>query len=850
MNPSIKKYNNFLSLLQTPNELEIKISKLFEEEFNELYEDILIKSDKEFLESLLFNSKFSIEDHFSSEAMTNVKLILILEKVKQFYFQEFQKEKLKLTKVLKLKGEMFIENGQQFSFLKHCINQNDIPLHKCNEKNNFIIVLTESSFHIYDIMNNRRRNSNSEYKNIYAIICSKCKKAYKSNYISLFCNCCKIPYYTRILSFNENANNNFQPATWEKYHCNIIINQQMICQKCNHTLYIDIKNDKLICRNCNFCDDAENIEWKCIKCNQTFFSNAKIYNPYIFKPYANAIKKGLLEKISAIPKKIKCGHNSENIVHKSNCDGKLYITELNGTEMIVCSKCKAMTKFDTFIFECPICNMKFKGNEENLEEEFKAFSKCKTIKEKNNMKCNKNIIKSGEIPKLTQRKKLSSINLTNSDKKNINFSSSNNLVFSPQPVKNNNLSNANTSNTDSIINKDSYNENDKENLFVFPQKNNINNKNIINKIHKSYINNNTNDNKSKRRFSRSLIIKNNKVNNEDDYYDSFDDNLDEPNFVIQKKKTTYEKNYEKNIEQKILNSSFDNEINNISLPNFDPYDYSIISQIGEGKKSKIFCVKSDNNKFYAMKKKVLIHKNDLKNLLNSYKIQFSLMNETNITQIYSINYNNDEFSILEELGINSWNSEIATMKKMKKFYTEEELINIIYQLSSSLELLQKKDMCHFNINPKNIIVYKDKSYKLSDLEYIRAIKDTNIFSNDNEFISPQLYNLYNEKKNNKTYINLIKSDVYSLGLCIIYSMTRTNDINNIYRDFILNKSNLDSDNLVYNYFKYPLNTMDDDNFYSLKFQNLINHMLKIKEDERFDFSEVINYLCKEYQFYE
>ena len=62
MNPSIKKYNNFLSLLQTPNELEIKISKLFEEEFNELYEDILIKSDKEFLESLLFNSKFSIED--------------------------------------------------------------------------------------------------------------------------------------------------------------------------------------------------------------------------------------------------------------------------------------------------------------------------------------------------------------------------------------------------------------------------------------------------------------------------------------------------------------------------------------------------------------------------------------------------------------------------------------------------------------------------------------------------------------------------------------------------------------------------------------------------------------------
>ena len=317
--------------------------------------------------------------------------------------------------------------------------------------------------------NNHRRNSNSEYKNIYAIICTKCKKSYKSNYITLFCNCCKIPYYTRIISFNENADNNFQPATWEKYHCNIIINQQMMCQKCNHSLYIDIKRDKLICRNCNFCDDAENIEWKCIKCNQSFFSNAKIYNPYIFKPYANAIKKGLLEKISAIPKKIKCGHNSENIVHKSNCDGKLYITELNNVEMIVCSKCKAMTKFDNFIFECPICNMKFKANEEHLEEEFKAFSKCKTIKSKSNMKYNKNIIQSGEVPKLTQRKKISSINLSNTDKKINNYSSSNNLIYSPQPVKNNNLSNANTSNTDSI-NKDSYNEIDKENLFIYHKK--------------------------------------------------------------------------------------------------------------------------------------------------------------------------------------------------------------------------------------------------------------------------------------------------------------------------------------------------------------------------------------------
>ena len=273
----------------------------------------------------------------------------------------------------------------------------------------------------------------------------------------------------------------------------------------------------------------------------------------------------------------------------------------------------------------------------------------------------------------------------------------------------------------------------------------------------------------------------------------------------------------------------------------------IISQIGEGKKSKIFCVKSDNNEFYAMKKKVLIHKNDLNNLLYSYQLQYELKNNINIAKIYNIHYTNEEFSVLEELGINSWNSEIATMKKMKKFYTEEDLINIIYQISSSLEILQKKNMCHFNINPKNIIVFKNQFYKLSDFEYIRSIKDSNIIPNDNNFISPQLYNFYTDKENHKT-INLIKNDVYSLGLCVIYTMTRTNELNNIFKDFISRKSNEEVELLIRDYFKYPLNTVDDDNFYSLKFETLLNYMLKVREFERFDFSQIIQYVCKEYEF--
>ena len=79
-------------------------------------------------------------------------------------------------------------------------------------------------------------------------------------------------------------------------------------------------------------------------------------------------------------------------------------------------------------------------------------------------------------------------------------------------------------------------------------------------------------------------------------------------------------------------------------------------------------------------------------------------------------------------------------------------------------------------------------------------------------------------------------------------MTRTNELNNIFKDFISRKSNCDVKSLIKDYFKYPLNTLDNDNFYSLKFETLINYMLKEKESERFDFSQIIQYLCKEYEF--
>ena len=377
---SLDKYDSFIMKFQTQMQIEKEVLRIYEEEYDEIFENILIKSQSIFMKNLDKRIKSMLEELYTPKILENEKVLIAIKSVEKIIYQDYYLyDKEKLSKILHYKGKDFIENGQNFSFLKHCIYQNNEPLHFCNQKNNFIIVLDKNlKVDFNGIKNIHRKGSSSEYNIIYAIICRNCLKSYKANYINLFCNFCSIPYYTRIISLNEIYNNSIQPATWDKYHCHLIVNQQMNCIKCKSPLFLNIKNGKLICKNCNFCDDPYNINWTCIKCGNEFNCGAKIYNPYEFKPFSNAIKKGINEKKSALPKKIPCGHDVKLIVHNKNCDGKLYLTDLNDTEMVLCSKCKSLIKYEKFIFECPKCGKRFRNKD--IED---YFNKGRIINDEN-----------------------------------------------------------------------------------------------------------------------------------------------------------------------------------------------------------------------------------------------------------------------------------------------------------------------------------------------------------------------------------------------------------------------------------------------------------------------------------
>ncbi len=194
----------------------------------------------------------------------------------------------------------------------------------------------------------------------------------------------------------------------------------------------------------------------------------------------------------------------------------------------------------------------------------------------------------------------------------------------------------------------------------------------------------------------------------------------------------------------------------------------------------------------------------------------------------------------------NWASEIYTYKKMKKLYSEIDLINIIYQISFALNILQEKKLSHFCINPNNITVFNNQLYKITDFEHLTYAFPKNIWKNENKFISPNLNYLYKKKDSNNN-VNLIKNDVFSLGLCCIFTMNQNNDINYFYNEFVNIDILTNINRKIKNYIYKVIQLEKDENLYSEKFINLICNMMTISEEERFDFKDILCYISKEYK---
>ena len=516
------RYKEFIIRYKKSEQFKEDIFRTYEEEYQELFENILLQNQEEFLSNLFNHIKLLLIDKYSSRCFEHSELNNLLEKFEKNY-QKIYSDDMKIiqnwisTNLQNKKN--YIEKGEKFVFLKHCKFQDETPLHHCNKSNNFFIIKIEKE--------KKAEYRIKKFKEIFGVLCVNCMKIYKANYIKLYCNFDSINYYTKIME-KESEDENIQPATWEKYHCHLIINQQMQCIKCQNNLFLKLKENKLYCPKCQFSSDPTMILWTCIVCGQEFTTNAKIYNPYEYKPISIAIKNSIFSKEVAIPEYCPCkGHKTINYTHKKECNGKLFITYLHERKMVICQKCKAMTKYNKFIWCCPICGIKFRDDGSQNE----------------NFHINEN-------------------NITNSDKKKdknekSRISDSNNFYDVTIPNK-----------------KDEVNH-----LELYKQKRNMINKN--------------------------------------------------------------KKQYNKNLEEdKIL-----------EVPLFDKKNYDIISELNEGKKSKVYCVKDEENNFYAMKVKEIQNEDENEYFEEKYKLQYNLENKF-FVKLHSMNIDreNNELSTLFDLG--------------------------------------------------------------------------------------------------------------------------------------------------------------------------------------------------------
>jgi NIMA (never in mitosis gene a)-related kinase len=209
-------------------------------------------------------------------------------------------------------------------------------------------------------------------------------------------------------------------------------------------------------------------------------------------------------------------------------------------------------------------------------------------------------------------------------------------------------------------------------------------------------------------------------------------------------------------------------------------EYSVINQIGKGTFGKIYAVKwKKNDKKYALKKELLYNLELVEKRNNIVEIIHDFLEKTNnkgvmtiFSNLWEKNKNEYNYYELMEIGERDWEKEIISRSKSSSYYTENELFNIASQLIKTLALLQKNRITHRDIKPQNILIVNGQ-YKLCDFGEIRIMKReegivVQRIRGSELYMSPILFfglrNGLIQVKHN-TY----KSDVYSLGMCLLYA---------------------------------------------------------------------------------
>ena len=717
--------NKNLILSEEKNKVSINqkiLYDIYKNEFIDECDTIIIEKQKDFLEKYFNKIHLIIKNNYGNSVFEQNSSINDIKKCENDFINEiyspmynscvFGLKKYNSTKIHNITKE-YLTN-----FLPHC-SFDQVPLHTCGSK--FI--------YINNINTNKKIKNNPSF-----VLCIGCHKCYYDSCIKMYCPYCQMKFYSYLIEKNKN---NIYPATWKKYHCEEYMNnEQMTCIRCENKLWV--KDDILICKNCNLEVKPEDIIWTCIICKKEFKSKVKIYNELEFKEINYEIKNALLYKKIVKPNELPCKCLSINQInnidfnHKSSdgCKGILYYGSIDNKEFVVCSLCKKMTYLNKFLWNCPICNKNFIckrvkfyqinnnyiNNSNNNNENYYSNKKYKKnqhfYSHLSNINNNSNNNTQRDIKKADSYiKKYIELNNSN-DRNNINIeieptekrrnnsliiSNRNNNIFNldNQTTKNNNNNCSN--NCDSNLSQGGYH-------LIHENKNNSSNSTVYSSV--SYYN----SSREREKETHKKIVDNNNTNNPNNNNNSsFRFRNIFNNKINDKKDISFSTNKE---DKKI----------NITLTNEKVKD----KEKEKGKDGIIINNKKYNNYIYEY------NNNNKRETISSFNLRKGLKDQNKNIIISKLSYNNNN----NQTNIN-------------KVYVPKKNINN----SLSISINEENNISNNNININNNNITDNKYINRFNLKTNDTQNNNNIFFNKiRNYSGPKIINY-------KIYINSKYKDI-------------------------------------------------------------------------------------------
>jgi hypothetical protein len=307
--------------------------------------------------------------------------------------------------------------------------------------------------------------------------------------------------------------------------------------------------------------------------------------------------------------------------------------------------------------------------------------------------------------------------------------------------------------------------------------------------------------------------------------------LKKQNYITQKSQKIFLDNSKKSLQKAIFSKKIEPKIIN-------PKEFKILNKIGFGSFGKIYkVVWNQNNQKYAMKIMYTQNKENILYIKEKTKLIIDFQKKIKcdgLIKIFGYTYikKGEEYFyyVIMELAERDWEKEITRRKCKMLYYSERELFFIMSKLIKTLSLLQKNHITHRDIKLQNILLINNK-FKICDFGEARKLvqKGTIIqpVRGSELYMSPiQFHGLNNNLK--LVQHNTYKSDVFSLGMCILFAATLSDNC-------LYDIRELTNMNVIMEILERYLRKR-----YSIGFIKLLLLLLEVDERKRPDFIQLEN----------